>query len=182
MQFVTLSENCNRIRRNLLILSTIAIFIKYFNVKIVNVEALGLQLQGFTSESVEILLFVLITYKLISFTWVAIDETRHWIITSVLFRRGDHLDSYIAVFSREFDKYTALLRSDSLTDSERVALRKNEMGLKLINDGLELISKQLKKVLLPFKIRVILWEVSLPIIVGIVALLMIINVVTVTYM
>jgi hypothetical protein len=181
MQFVTLSENCTKVRRNLLVLSTAAIFIKYFNIQITNASALGMQFQGLTTESIEILLFILITYKLISFSWVAIDETRHWIITSNLFRRGEAFDSCVNVFSREFEKFTDLHKREQLYTHDKNYLEKKERSLELITKGLKEIQSKLRKVLLPFKIRVILWEVSLPIIIGVCAILMLLHIVNITF-
>ena len=72
-----LSDQARRLRRNLLLVAGIAYTLWFFDIEITAFPALGVT--SMSPKAVPIILFVLVTYHMVSFTWTALHDLRSWI-------------------------------------------------------------------------------------------------------
>lgn len=74
------SPHVERLRRNVLVVATLALFVQIFGISMPNdVKMSGLEFKGVTIEAIRAALFIIISYNLIAFIWHTFSELSGWI-------------------------------------------------------------------------------------------------------
>jgi len=74
------SESSHRVRRNLLIFSTISLFVSLSNAKFSKINILGSEIEGINSLSIYFMLLVILLYHWLHFSWLAYEHYQYNIV------------------------------------------------------------------------------------------------------
>ncbi len=78
MDLLQFSDQLHKIRRNLLLVNSIILVIISQNIEIKGIEYSGLKITGLGTETIKLILLILLIYFFISFLWTAINELQKW--------------------------------------------------------------------------------------------------------
>jgi len=76
--FIYFSDEINRIRRNLLVISSIALAYKYSGTKVTEFMLFGVKFEHLSPSFVDTCLFFLLLYTFIHFFWQSVDAVQEW--------------------------------------------------------------------------------------------------------
>lgn len=194
--FIEFTDATNKIRRNLLLSSSTLLFISLFNIKIDSLSVNGIGIKNLETEQIIHTLFFIVLYFFISFCWHAYDEHAVWrfkltnedrmtdieslelVNTPPPLEEGDPRYSGISALSARFDinikrqinyfKQAAEIENDTAIqrymDKVEDLFLYDVKRIKRFEDSLQHYS-YVKK------IRYFIFEIGIPILLGILAML-----------